>query len=194
MGICCVKQGAQPRTLWQSRGMGWGERREGHSGGRAHRCTSDSFMLMYGRNQHSMVKQLSSNKLKKKKLLRIQTILPDYSNQNSLEVTQKVADWLRKQDRHTRSQLTNLQSVNLWHRREEYTREKTVPSTSSTGEAGHPHVSKRRCNSTSYHTEIYSKWLKRERESMTPEDCYKRTLGRTFYDVNPRQQKQNHNK
>ena len=29
---------------------------------------------------------------------------------------------------------------------------------------------------------------------MTPEDCYKRTLGRTFYDVNPRQQKQNHNK
>ena len=59
----CVIQGAQPTALWQPRKLGWGERREGGSGDRGHFCipVADS---MYGRNQHSIIKQLSCNFLK----------------------------------------------------------------------------------------------------------------------------------
>ena len=49
-------------ALWQPRRLGWGGRWEGGSRGRGHVYTCGWFMLMYGRNQHSIVKQLSSNK------------------------------------------------------------------------------------------------------------------------------------
>ena len=54
-------QGAQPRTLSQPRWVGWGGRWEGGSRRRGHMYTYDLFMLMYGRNQDNIVKQLSSN-------------------------------------------------------------------------------------------------------------------------------------
>ena len=41
--------------------VGWGERWEGGSRWRGHMYTYDGFMLMYDRNQHNIVKQLSSN-------------------------------------------------------------------------------------------------------------------------------------
>ena len=44
--------GAQTGGLWQARGVG----------GRARVCTWGWFTLMYGRNPHDIVKQLSSNK------------------------------------------------------------------------------------------------------------------------------------
>ena len=52
----------KPSALWQPRGVGWGGRWEGGSRGRRHMYTCGWFMLMYGRNQHNIVKQLSSNK------------------------------------------------------------------------------------------------------------------------------------
>ena len=58
--ICCTMQGAQLGTLWQSRGLGWGGKWEGGSRGRGHVYTYDWFMLLYGRNQHNTVKQLSA--------------------------------------------------------------------------------------------------------------------------------------
>ena len=61
MGICCATQGAQSNAPCQLRAMGWSET-EGSSRGRGRMCTCDRFMLMYGRNQHNIVKQLSSNK------------------------------------------------------------------------------------------------------------------------------------
>ena len=58
----CMTQGVQLGALWQPRGEGWGERREGGLRGTGHMYTCGWFMLMYGRNQHNIVKQLSSNK------------------------------------------------------------------------------------------------------------------------------------
>ena len=57
------RQGAQSNVPCQLRAMGWSET-EGSSRGRGRMCTCDRFMLMYGRNQHNIVKQLSSNKKK----------------------------------------------------------------------------------------------------------------------------------
>ena len=51
-------QGAQPSALWQPSGMGWGMEWGGSSGGRGHIYTHGWFMLMYGRGQHNIVKQL----------------------------------------------------------------------------------------------------------------------------------------
>ena len=51
----------KPGALSQLRVLGWCGRWEGVSRGRAHMYTSDWFVLMYGRNQHSVVKQLLSN-------------------------------------------------------------------------------------------------------------------------------------
>ena len=48
-------------ALRQTRGVGWGGRGEGGSSGRGHTYTSVWFMLMYGRNQDNIVKQLSFN-------------------------------------------------------------------------------------------------------------------------------------
>ena len=42
-------------------GLGWGGRREGGSGGGGHLCSYGRFVLTYGRNQHNIVKQLTSN-------------------------------------------------------------------------------------------------------------------------------------
>ena len=66
--ICCMTQGTQTGAQWQSRGVGWGGRWEGGSRGRGHMYTYGWFMLMYGRNQHKIIKQLSSikNKMKRK--------------------------------------------------------------------------------------------------------------------------------
>ena len=57
----CVTQGARPRALWQHRGLAWGGRQEGGAGGRGPRETCGWLMLMWGRDQHNVVKQLSSN-------------------------------------------------------------------------------------------------------------------------------------
>ena len=51
----------QSRALWQPRGVGWDRRWEGGLGGRGHMYAYGWFMLMYGRNQHNTVRQLSSN-------------------------------------------------------------------------------------------------------------------------------------
>ena len=36
MGIYCMSQGTQTGALYQPRGVGWGERREGGSRGKGH--------------------------------------------------------------------------------------------------------------------------------------------------------------
>ena len=59
MGICCMTQGTQTSVLWQPRRVGWVKMWEGGSRGRGHMYTFGWFMLMYGRNQHNIVKQLS---------------------------------------------------------------------------------------------------------------------------------------
>ena len=60
MGICCVAQGTQTRALeprgWDGQGGGGGS-----SGVRGHMYTYGQFMLLFGKNQHSSVKQLSFN-------------------------------------------------------------------------------------------------------------------------------------
>ena len=48
-------------SLRLPRGVGGGRRLEAGSGGWGHMYTCDRFMLMYGRNQPNIVKQLSSN-------------------------------------------------------------------------------------------------------------------------------------
>ena len=58
MEICCVTQGTETGALWQHSGVGcggggWEAQKEGY--------TYDWFMLMYGRNQHDIAKQLSFN-------------------------------------------------------------------------------------------------------------------------------------
>ena len=55
-GNLLVTYGAQPSALWQSRGVGWGGRWEGGLMGRGHMCTCDWFTVIYGRNQHSIIK------------------------------------------------------------------------------------------------------------------------------------------
>ena len=50
----------KPGTLWQPRGVGWSERWERGSREKGHMYPYDWFMLMYGRKQHNIVKQLSS--------------------------------------------------------------------------------------------------------------------------------------
>ena len=57
MGSCYIVQGAQPGAVGQTRGIRrWGRFRQ-----REHVNTYGWFMLMYGRNQHTIVKQLSSD-------------------------------------------------------------------------------------------------------------------------------------
>ena len=51
---------AQHHALWRPRGVRWGRRWERASGGRGHMYTC-GWLMMYGRNQHNIVKQLSSN-------------------------------------------------------------------------------------------------------------------------------------
>ena len=47
MGICCTPQEIQTGVLYQSRGVGWGERSEGGSKGRGYMYTSGWFMLRF---------------------------------------------------------------------------------------------------------------------------------------------------
>ena len=54
----------KPSALWLTRGVGWDGRWEGGSRGRGHMFVYGWFMLMYGRNQHNIVKQLTSNEKK----------------------------------------------------------------------------------------------------------------------------------
>ena len=55
-GKFCVTQKAQPGALWHLEGWDGVE-----VGGRGHMYTYGWFMLIYGRNQHNIIKQLSSN-------------------------------------------------------------------------------------------------------------------------------------
>ena len=57
MGICSMTQGTQAETVTYLEG--W----DGEGGliGRGHVYTYGRFMLMFGRNQHNSVKQLSFN-------------------------------------------------------------------------------------------------------------------------------------
>ena len=48
-------------ALGQPSGVGWGRKWEGSLGGRRHMYTYGWFMLTYDRNQHNILKQLSSN-------------------------------------------------------------------------------------------------------------------------------------
>ena len=59
-------QGAQPSALGQPRGVGWGGETGGASEERGHVYAYGWFMLMYGRDQHKILKPLSSNWKKKK--------------------------------------------------------------------------------------------------------------------------------
>ena len=61
MGNCCVTQRVRHAKLWQPGEVRWGEDWWGGSRGRGHMYTNDWFMLLYGRSQHNIVKQLSSN-------------------------------------------------------------------------------------------------------------------------------------
>ena len=51
----------RPAALWQPRGVGWAGRWEGDPRGRGHTYTYGWSMLIYGRSQHNIVRQLSSN-------------------------------------------------------------------------------------------------------------------------------------
>ena len=55
-------EGAQSSALWQPREAGWGGRWEGGSRERGHMYTCGWFMLIYGNNQHNIVKKISCNK------------------------------------------------------------------------------------------------------------------------------------
>ena len=57
--VCCRE--LTSGTLWQPRRMAWGGRWERVSRGRGHMYTTDWFVLMYGKDQPNIVKQLSSN-------------------------------------------------------------------------------------------------------------------------------------
>ena len=61
VGICPMTQRTQLGALWQPRGTGWSGRRKGGFRGSGHVYTYGWFTLMYGRNQHNIVKQLSFN-------------------------------------------------------------------------------------------------------------------------------------
>ena len=54
-------QGSETGALYQPRAVGWGERWEGDSGGRAHMYTYDWFMVMFDEKQQNSVKQLPFN-------------------------------------------------------------------------------------------------------------------------------------
>ena len=66
MGICCVQE-TQTGDLYQSRGVGWGERWEGGSKGRGYMYTDGWFMVRFDRKQQNYLKHLSVNKKTKKK-------------------------------------------------------------------------------------------------------------------------------
>ena len=51
----------KPGDLWQPQGVGGGGRWAESSTGRWHMSACGWFILMYGRNQHNIVRQLSSN-------------------------------------------------------------------------------------------------------------------------------------
>ena len=53
---CYVTQGAQPRSLWCFRGVGW-VRREGGPRGRLYRYNYGWYVLLHGRSQPNIVKQ-----------------------------------------------------------------------------------------------------------------------------------------
>ena len=53
-----MMQGVQTSSLRQSRWVGWGGKWEEGSSGRRHMYTYGRFMLMYGTNQHNIVKLL----------------------------------------------------------------------------------------------------------------------------------------
>ena len=54
---------AKASGLGQPRGIEWGGRAEGGSGCGGHMYTCGQFMVMYGKNHHNIVKQLSSTKI-----------------------------------------------------------------------------------------------------------------------------------
>ena len=62
MGSACIAQEAHLGALWLPRGVGWvGDGKEVQEGGAIHVHTYGWFMLMYGKNQNNILKQLSSN-------------------------------------------------------------------------------------------------------------------------------------
>ena len=90
MGIYRVIQGAQPSALWQPRGMEGGRRWEVNLRGRGHMYTCDWFMLMYGRNQHNTIKQISCNK--KKSTERV------FSLTNKVQIRQVLKNEIQEKD------------------------------------------------------------------------------------------------
>ena len=60
VGICCVMQGAQLSAQWQPGGVGWGSSGRGVQEG-VDTCIPMVIHADICRNQHSIVKQLSSN-------------------------------------------------------------------------------------------------------------------------------------
>ena len=62
MGICCMVQETQTGALYQTRGVGWGERWEGGSKERGYMYTHGWFILKFDSKQQNSVKQLSFNK------------------------------------------------------------------------------------------------------------------------------------
>ena len=54
----------------------------------------------------------------------LQNILQSYSNQNSMVLAQKQTHRSMEQNREPRNKPTHLWSINLWQRRQEYTKEK----------------------------------------------------------------------
>ena len=56
-----MAQETQTAALYQTRGVGWGERWEGGSKGRGYMYTYGQFMLRFDRKQQNSVRQLSFN-------------------------------------------------------------------------------------------------------------------------------------
>ena len=73
---------------------------------------------------------------------RLQTILQNYSNPNSMVLAQNQTYGSMEKNREPQNKPTHLQSINLQQRRQAriHNREKTVSSASGAGKAGQGHV------------------------------------------------------
>ena len=95
-------QGAQAGALWQPRGVRCGEGWEGGSRGRGHMYTYDWFMLMYGRNQHNILKQLPPIKKKKQNWWINFKMPPNYACLHPMSRFWLLPFWLTHLDKRSR--------------------------------------------------------------------------------------------
>ena len=104
MGICWILQGAELSALWWPREMGWGRLRREEI-----YYTHGWFTFLYGGNQHTIVKQLSSNQKKKWRRKKKKNIQINFKKERKKERKKKKTFWrcscLRFYLHHPKSQI-----------------------------------------------------------------------------------------